>query len=226
MSVSLPANWRRSYRSAAQTLIVRSSAALHKVRALTIALTIATIPWHLEAQTQKLFENDRVIAWKLALGERTEPLIRDRRLPGVLVALADGTVRIFDDVNAITARDVAPGSSFVLIAIKQHPPSTLQIPVGMTRAFPRKGVRRVFDNDRVTVWNVAWTKGLKTPPHFHDRDVVVIYLDAGTVRSIPLSGEPTATPRVPGETVFIPGGRAHIEECIDGPRRDIVIELK
>ena len=26
--------------------------------------------------------------------------------------------------------------------------------------------------------------------------------------------------------VFNPRGRAHIEECIDGPRRDIIIELK
>ena len=96
----------------------------------------------------------------------------------------------------------------------------------MIPAFPREWARRVIENDRVTVWEVAWTKGLKTPPHFHDKDVVAVYLDAGTVRSIALSGETTATPRLAGDTVFIRRGRAHIEECIDGPRRDIVIELK
>ena len=55
---------------------------------------------------------------------------------------------------------------------------------------------------------------------------MAVYLDAGTVRSIALSGETTATPRLAGDAVFIPRGRAHIEECIDGPRRDIIIELK
>ena len=103
---------------------------------------------------------------------------------------------------------------------------TCETPLGMIPAFPREWVRLVVENDRVTVWKVTWTKGLKTPPHFHDKDVVAVYLDAGTVQSIAPSGETTATPRLAGDTVFIPRGRAHIEECIDGPRRDIVIELK
>jgi hypothetical protein len=29
-----------------------------------------------------------------------------------------------------------------------------------------------------------------------------------------------------GDTVFLPRGRAHVEEYVDGPRRDIIIELK
>ncbi len=61
---------------------------------------------------------------------------------------------------------------------------------------------------------------------FHDKDVVAVYLSSGTVRSIPLNGEPTAVPRSFGEAVFLPRGRTHVEECIDGPRRDIVVELK
>jgi hypothetical protein len=67
---------------------------------------------------------------------------------------------------------------------------------------------------------------MRTPLHFHDRDVVAVYLGAGTVRSIPLSGEPTATPRSFGEAVFLPRGRTHVEECVEGPRRDIIVELK
>lgn len=195
------------------------------MRTLVIAFTIAALPWN-EAQTQKLFENERVIAWRLASGERTEPLIRDRRLPGVMVSLADGTVRILEDVNTVTTRDEAPTSGVVLIAIKDNPRESLEIPLGMIPAFPREGVRRVVENDRVVVWSVTWTKGSKTPPHFHDKDVVAVYLDAGTVRSIALSGETTATPRLPGDTVFLPRGRGHIEECVDGPRRDIILELK
>jgi hypothetical protein len=193
---------------------------------LVIAFTIVALPWSAEAQTQKLFENERVIAWRLASGARAEPPVRDRRLAGVVVTLADGAVRIVDDVNTVATRDVASASGVVLIAIKEHRRDKPEIPLGMTPAFPREGVRRVIENDGVTVWEVAWTTGLRTQPHFHDKDIVAIYLDAGTVRSIAPSGETTATPRLAGDTVFLPRGRAHIEECIDGPRRDIIIELK
>lgn len=196
------------------------------MRTLVIAFIIVALPWYAEAETQRLFENERVIAWRLASDERAEPLVRDQRLPGVIVTLADGAVRIVDDINTVMTREVVPASRVVLVAIKGHSHDRLQTPIGMIPAFPREWARRVAENDRVTVWEVTWTKGLKTPPHFHDKDIVAVYLDTGTVRSIALSGEITATPRLAGDTVFIRRGRAHIEECIEGPRRDIVIELK
>ena len=195
------------------------------MRTLVIAFTIVALPCYAEAETQRLFENERVIVWRLAPGERVQ-LVRDERLPGVVVTLAGGAVRLVDDVNTVTTRGVAPASGVVLIAIKDHPRDRLEAPLGMTPAFPRDGARRVVENDSVAVWHVTWTKGLKTPQHFHDKDVVAVYLDGGTVRSIALNGETAATPRLAGDTVFIPRGRAHIEECIDGPRRDIIIELK
>jgi quercetin dioxygenase-like cupin family protein len=196
------------------------------VRTLVMALTVAVLPWDVEAQAQRLFENERVVAWRLAPGEQAQALIRDRRLPGVIVTLTDGAVHIVDDVNAGQTRKLAPGSTVVVVAIKGPRRERLETPRGMIPAFPREGATRVVENDGVTVWNVTWTQGFTTPPHFHDKDVVAVYLDAGTVRSIALSGESTATPRAAGDTVFIPRGRAHIEECIAGPRRDIIIELK
>jgi hypothetical protein len=196
------------------------------MRTLAIAFTMVSLPWHAEAQTPRLFENDRVVAWRLAPGKRAEPLLAEGRLPGVMVILADGAVRIVDDVNTAATRDVATALGVVLIAIKAHRSDRLETPLGMTPAFPREGARRVVENDRVAVWHVTWTKGLKTPRHFHDKDVVAVYLDPGTVRSIALSGETASTPRAVGDAVFLPRGRAHIEECIVGPRRDIIIELK
>lgn len=192
---------------------------------MLLVFTIAVLSCA-EAEAQRLFQNERVIGWKLASGERPEPLVGDRRIPGVIVTLADGAVRIVDDVNTVATRGAAPTPGVIVIAIQDDPRDRLEIPLGMKPAFPRDGVRRIVENDRVVVWGVTWTKGLKTPPHFHDKDVVVVYLDAGTVRSIALSGETTATPRSAGNAVFISRGRAHIEECIEGPRRDIVIELK
>jgi hypothetical protein len=99
-------------------------------------------------------------------------------------------------------------------------------PGSIARAFPRQGAKQILDNDRVLAWDFTWAKGMKTDLHFHDKDVVIVYLSPGTVRSIPLKGEPTADPKSFGEAVFRPRGRTHVEECIDGPRRDIIVELK
>ena len=196
------------------------------MRTLLIAFTIAVLPSQPKPESQSLFENERVIAWRLTSGVPAEPLVRDRRLPGVIVGLENGTVRIVDDVNTVTARDVGPAPGVVLVAIKEGPRDRLEIPPGMVPAFPRERVRRIAENESVAVWAVTWTTGLKTALHFHDKDVVAIYLDAGTVQSIAPTGETTATPRLAGDMAFIRRGRAHIEECVDGPRRDIIIELK
>ena len=101
-----------------------------------------------------------------------------------------------------------------------------EIPGGVPPAFPREGATRVVDNERVTVWQVTWVPGQKTPVHVHDKDVVAVYLGAGTVRSTTPDGTSTAVPRTLGEAVFLPRGRTHVEECIAGPRRDIIVELK
>jgi hypothetical protein len=133
----------------------------HDVRALVIASTVGALLWYAEAETPRLFENERVIAWRFASGERPEPLVRDRRLPGVIVTLAAGAVQIVDDVNMVTIPDVAPPSGVVLIGVRDHPRDRLETPFGMIPAFPREGVRRVVENDRVTIWAVSWTKGMK-----------------------------------------------------------------
>ena len=126
-----------------------SSQRSHDVRTLAIASTIVALastigalPWYAEAETPRLFENERVIAWRFASGERAEPLVRDRRLQGVIVTLADGAVQIVDDVNMVTTPDVAPASGAVLIGVKDHPRDRLETPFGMMPAFPREGVRR------------------------------------------------------------------------------------
>jgi hypothetical protein len=47
------------------------------VRTLVIAFTIAVLPWDAEAGNQSVFENERVIAWRLGSGERAAPLAID-----------------------------------------------------------------------------------------------------------------------------------------------------
>jgi uncharacterized RmlC-like cupin family protein len=177
-----------------------------------------------QENTTKILENERVAIWKIGADARQSPPARQPRFPAVLISLVDGAVRFLDATDTSTIRPES--GQAVLIELKDHLVTPLEAPGTIARAFPRQGAKQIVDNNRVNVWDVTWTKGMKTSVHFHDKDVVVLYLTSGTVRSIPLNGEPTAVPRSSGEAVFLPRGRTHVEECIDGPRRDIIVELK
>ncbi len=38
-------------------------------------------------------------------------------------------------------------------------------------------MKKLLENDRVIVWSYRWNPGEPTPMHFHDKDVVVVYLE-------------------------------------------------
>jgi hypothetical protein len=177
-----------------------------------------------QENSTKILENERVVVWRIGSDTSRLSPARQLRLPTVLISLVDGAVRFTDATHTSTIRPES--GQAVLIELKNHSVPPLEEPGTIARAFPRQGAKQIVDNNRVNVWDVSWTKGMKTPVHFHDEDVVAVYLSSGTVRSIPLNGEPTAVPGSFGDTVFLPRGRTHVEECIDGPRRDIIIELK
>jgi hypothetical protein len=200
------------------------------VNSFAYASPIALLVWqggiHALAQenTTKILENERVAIWRIGADAHQSAPAHRLQLPAVLISLVDGAVRFRDATDTPTTR---PGSGrAILVELKDVRIAPLELPRAVAQAFPRQGAKQILDNDRVIVWDFTWAKGTKTDLHFHDKDVVIVYLGSGTVRSIPLKGEPTAAPRSFGEAVFRPRGRTHVEECIDGPRRDIIVELK
>jgi hypothetical protein len=188
----------------------------------TIALLVCQgcVPMLAQENSTKILENERVVVSRIGADSNA----RQPRFPAVLISLADGAVRFIGANDTSTIRPKSGDA--ILIELKGHFVTPLEAPAGIARAFPRQGAKQILNNDRVNVWDFTWTKGTKTDLHFHDKDVVLVYLSPGTVRSIPLKGEPTAEPRSFGEVRFAPRGRTHVEECIDGPRRDIIVELK
>jgi hypothetical protein len=93
-------------------------------------------------------------------------------------------------------------------------------------AFPRPGSKKVLENDRVIIWDYSWTPGSPTPMHFHDKDVVVTYLEDGALRSTEPNGQAVVNPHYFGFTKFNAGDRTHTEELIRGKGRAIIVELK
>jgi hypothetical protein len=93
-------------------------------------------------------------------------------------------------------------------------------------AFPRPGVKKIVDNNRVFVWDYTWTPAQPTPMHFHDKDVVVVYLADGQLKSTTPDGKSEVNTITNGLTKFNAPNRTHTEELVKGNARAIIVELK
>ena len=93
--------------------------------------------------------------------------------------------RVVIDLVKTTAFFVPKGAVYgmsghaILIDLKDVsiPPVPNQTPYPL--AFPREGVKKILENNRVIIWDYTWTPGKPTAMHFHDKDVVVVYLADG-----------------------------------------------
>jgi hypothetical protein len=83
-----------------------------------------------------------------------------------------------------------------------------------------------LENARVTVWDFSWTLGKPTAMHFHDKDVVVVYLGNGELTSTTPDGKKTVNSYVFGQSKFNARDRSHSELLTKGSQRVIAIELK
>ncbi|HYM35619.1 MAG TPA: hypothetical protein VET48_09505 [Steroidobacteraceae bacterium] len=100
-------------------------------------------------------------------------------------------------------------------------------------AFPRAGTTQLFDNERVTAWEVHWLKDVAQPIHRHRYDMAGVYLRYGPIRVTRPDGSVSPPPKpfeVP-RPYFQEKGVTHREEAIgfdpDAPERmAIMFDLK
>jgi hypothetical protein len=101
--------------------------------------------------------------------------------------------------------------------------------------FPREGAIKVFENDRVVVWEQVWPNSLHM--HKHVRDIITIGLDDGGIKSTRPDGTVSRTMlsrtipggKTPGFVGYATAGLGpHAEQADDpkSPPRALVIELK
>ncbi len=96
-------------------------------------------------------------------------------------------------------------------------------------AFPRPGVVKIMENERVLVWEATWPADVTQVYHQHQYDMTGVFLRWGPLRVTRLDGtfteslEPFEIPWV----FFLEKGVTHIEEGIGDPvRHSIMIDLK
>jgi len=98
-------------------------------------------------------------------------------------------------------------------------------------AFPRKGVTKLFENERVAAWDVTWLRDIEQPIHRHQFDMAAVYTVYGPIRVTDPEGK--VNPVVPFDVprpFFQPKNVTHKEEAIGFPgapeRQAVMFDLK
>ena len=168
--------------------------------------------------TAPIVDNDRVTVWPvatLALQPAHDSVWISTARPGEVAFRASG------------AHVAAPGTGAgIVIELKDKIVPPLENKSGYPPAFPRPGVKKLLENDRVIVWDYTWTPGEPTAMHFHDKDVVVTFVENGTLKSTTPDGQSTMNEFTPPTVRYNARDRVHTEVLVRGKARAIITELK
>jgi hypothetical protein len=183
---------------------------------MVATLLLFAMPFQGSPQTDQkpMIDNERVTVWDVTDSTTAQPV------DSVVVSLS-GSV-------AFLPKGSPPkiaGRSMV-IDLKDHPVPPIANTSGYPLAFPRPGVKKLLENERVIVWDYTWTPGVATPMHFHDKDVVVIFLEDGDLKSTTPDGQDVVTAYTSPTVRFNARGRIHTETLVRGKQRAIITELK
>jgi hypothetical protein len=161
-----------------------------------------------------LIDNDRVTVWD----DSTPPAAQE--LDAVVVSLSGNAAFLPKGTTpAVEGRSI-------VIDLKDHPVAPVTNMTAYPLSFPRPGSKKILENERVIVWDYTWKPGVATPMHFHDKDVVVVFLEDGDLTSTTPDGQVVANSYAPGAVRFNPRGRIHTETLVGGKQHAIITELK
>ncbi|HEY7290975.1 MAG TPA: hypothetical protein VH583_14150 [Vicinamibacterales bacterium] len=181
-----------------------------------------------------VIDNDRVAVWSLSSvngmlqtpgNSPSDDSVWIELMPEVRVNFVTRGGRYGFVHDSSSASESSEMRSVVIDLKDAHRPP-LENKSGYPLAFPRPGVKKLIDNDRVVIWDYTWTPGQPTPMHFHDKDVVVVYLETGALKSTSVDGQSTANEFSAGSIRFNRADRVHSELLTTGKARAIIVELK
>ena len=195
---------------------------------------------------KQLIDNERVTVWDVTLEKGKPSPMHEHKYDLVGVDLSDATVRVVnpDGTSQTGAAKVGQVVSLkrgtthieettsatprhaIVIDLKDAKVPPIQNKSRYPLAFPRDGARKVMETDRVIVWDYTWTPDVPTPMHFHDKDVVVVFLEDGDLKSTTPDGKAVVTAYTSGTIRFNARNRTHSETLVRGKQRAIITELK
>ncbi len=172
---------------------------------------------------QPIVNNERVTVWDVTWNKsQPNPLPRTEH-DFVAVSLTRPGTAVFRHKGETPGEE---GARTVVIELKDHPVAPLENKTGYPSAFPRPHVKQLIDNDRFVVWSYRWNPGEPTPMHFHDKDVVVVYLEDTALKSTTPDGKSVINEYKSGQTKFNLRDRTHSELLFRGTGSAVMTELK
>jgi hypothetical protein len=195
---------------------------------------------------KQIVDNARVTVWDVIWPSGARGPVQPTTSDTVTIALNDGPIRFVDvlgtektvtrsigdvrfELKGEGHRVESVGAAMphdIVIELKDARVAALVNKSGFPNAFPRPGSKRILENERIVAWDYTWTPGVPTPMHFHDKDVVVVYLETGELASTSPDGQVQNNPHYFGFAKFNVRDRAHTETLIKGKGRAIIVELK
>jgi uncharacterized RmlC-like cupin family protein len=198
------------------------------------------------AVADPVIDNERVTVWDVKLTPGASGPATPHDEDTVIMFLEGGQIRTVDGSGKTTTIERKAGDAVfvprgsdatdtlvsggpaheVVINLKDHKAPPIANTAGLPAAFPRPGSVKVLDNDRVVVWDYSWAKGVPTPMHFHDKDIVVAYRFDGALKSVTPDGATVVNPYKAGDIRFNKGNRAHYEELASDRQSAVMMEMK
>ena len=168
------------------------------------------------ADTKPVIDNERVKVWDTTAAMPA--------MPDEFVAIAfDKGTAAYGHAGETAGSD---GVRTVIIGLKNHPVPLLANNSGYPNAFPRPHIDKLIENDRVIVWHYRWYLNDPTPMHFHDKDVVVTYLEDSALQSTEPNGKAVVNEYKSGDIRFNKRDRIHTELVVRGSASAVIMELK
>src|SRR3984957_5376766 len=175
-----------------------------------------------------VIDNERVPVWDVtgAKGQANPALGHDRDV--VVMRLTGAGAGTANFIAKGSERNKPPGigARSLIIELKDTVVPPLENKTGYPLAFPRPHVKKLLENDRVIVWSYRWNPGEPTPMHFHDKDVVGVYLEDTALTSTTPEGAKTLNDYKAFDIRFNKGDRTHTELLERGMGSAMMMELK
>ncbi len=192
------------------------------VRAILFLFVLLAVPF--QDGAKQLIDNQRVTVWEVSSDQGKTAVLQQHKYDMAGVDLSKSNKVIW--LPKGTTRTEEALQHAILIDLKDISVSPLENRTRYPLAFPRAGAKKLLENRRLTVWDYAWTPNKPTPMHFHDKDVVVVYLADGELDSTTPEHKTDANQISYGLTRFNARNRIHSEELVKGSARAIIFELK
>jgi hypothetical protein len=199
---------------------------------------------------KKVNEGDRVTVWDVTREKGRPTAMYELPLDQVSVTLAEGAVKVtrpdgtssieqerfgsvrFESKGTVHSEEGVSDtpSRVIVFQLKDAASPGWPITEGIPGQFPRVGAVKLFETDRIRVWDQTWRAGARISRHLHYVQTAAVFLVGGKLRTMD-EGRPPNAPFAREAGDVLGSSRApiqipHEEEQVEGSPRAIWIEFK